>query len=224
MGTETQTEVTRIGQNIANTYAVLKALGADMPMEQNSDNLAQTAGSAKAVLYSKQSLAKEQKAQARANIEAVSIVVQNDSNNLVPTAINSNGEIYNGCGYKNGIRLNSSGEIVELYNACVTGFIPHVKDSTLVIEGARSEITYHGHYIATYNEAFELTLVETMYNLIENAKGTISYTDDNLRVFEIDTSKFTTQKYVTAFSNAKYIRVSMNPCLGEDAKVSVKEG
>ena len=63
-----QTQIDRIEQNVANTYAVLEALGADIPAEQNSDNLARTAGSAKAVLYSEQSLSEVQKVQARTNI------------------------------------------------------------------------------------------------------------------------------------------------------------
>lgn len=65
-----QTQIDRIGQNVANTYAVLSALGADMPTEQNTDNLAETAGSAKAVLYSEQTLTEEQQTQARENIGA----------------------------------------------------------------------------------------------------------------------------------------------------------
>ena len=67
-----QSEISRITQNVANTYAVLGALGADLPEEQNSDNLAATAGTAKALLYSEQSLTEEQQAQARENIGAVS--------------------------------------------------------------------------------------------------------------------------------------------------------
>ena len=60
--------IDRITQNVKNTYAVLLGLGADIPDEQNSDNLAATAGTTKAVLYSEQTLAEEQKAQARNNI------------------------------------------------------------------------------------------------------------------------------------------------------------
>lgn len=63
-----QTQIDRINQNVASTYAVLAALGADLPAEQTSDNLAQTAGTTKAVLYSPQTLTDEQKAQARTNI------------------------------------------------------------------------------------------------------------------------------------------------------------
>lgn len=46
-----QSQIDRINQNVANTYAVLKALGAVIPTEQTSDNLATTAGTAKMVLY-----------------------------------------------------------------------------------------------------------------------------------------------------------------------------
>ena len=67
-----QTEIDRIAQNVASAYAVLKALGATMPTEQTSENLAATAGTAKAVLYSAQSLGEAQKLQARKNIGAIS--------------------------------------------------------------------------------------------------------------------------------------------------------
>ena len=62
--------IDRIAQSIANAYAVLKALGAEMPSEQNADNLASTAGTAKVVLYSSQTLTDAQKSQARGNIGA----------------------------------------------------------------------------------------------------------------------------------------------------------
>lgn len=67
-----QNEIDRITQNVVNTYAVLGALGAELPEEQNSDNLATTAGTTKALLYSEQSLTEEQQSQARENIGAVS--------------------------------------------------------------------------------------------------------------------------------------------------------
>ena len=53
--------IDRIKQNIANVYAVLTALGADLPDEQNSDNLATTAGTAKVLLFIKQVLTDAQK-------------------------------------------------------------------------------------------------------------------------------------------------------------------
>lgn len=65
-----QSEIDRIEQNVANTYTALSDLGADMPTPKNSDNLAQTVGDVKAVLYMEQTLTEEQQAQARANIGA----------------------------------------------------------------------------------------------------------------------------------------------------------
>ena len=65
-------EIDRIQQNIANTYAVLSALGAETPTEATSDNLATTAGNVKVVRYDAQTLTDAQKTQARTNIGAAS--------------------------------------------------------------------------------------------------------------------------------------------------------
>lgn len=70
-----QSEINRINQNVAATYSVLSEAGAAMPASANTDNLAATAAGIKAVLYGKaQSLTDAQKAQARANIGAISEV------------------------------------------------------------------------------------------------------------------------------------------------------
>lgn len=65
-------EIDRIQQNIANTYAVLSALGADTPTEATSDNLPTTAGNVKVVRYDAQTLTDSEKSQARTNIGAAS--------------------------------------------------------------------------------------------------------------------------------------------------------
>ena len=77
-----QTEINRISQNVANTYAVLEAMGCEMPSEQNSDNLAPTAGTSKVVRYDAQTLTEAQKTQARKNIGVPTQTSQltNDSN------------------------------------------------------------------------------------------------------------------------------------------------
>lgn len=67
-----QTEIDRINGNIADTYDTLSTLGAEMPAQQNSDNLAATAAGVAAVLYTQQTLTEEQQAQARENIGAAS--------------------------------------------------------------------------------------------------------------------------------------------------------
>ena len=67
-----QTEIERIKSNVANTYSALAEYGADMPEIQNSDALAETTGTVKAVLFQAQTLTDDQKAQARANIGCTS--------------------------------------------------------------------------------------------------------------------------------------------------------
>lgn len=102
-----QSQIDRIEQNVANTYAVLKGLGADMPSEQNSDNLPETAGTTKAVLYSAQNLTKAQKTQARENIGAVS---QADVSEVVTDEINA---VFGVNGDDTSDEINA-GDIVEL--------------------------------------------------------------------------------------------------------------
>ena len=69
-----QSQIDRINENVANTYSLLDEVGADIPEIQNTNNLPDTVSSIKAVLYGKeQVLTDEQKAQARENINAVSI-------------------------------------------------------------------------------------------------------------------------------------------------------
>ena len=63
-----ENQIERINQNISNTYTELEALGADAPDNKNSDNLAATVQSVKAILYTNQDLTEDQKEQARKNI------------------------------------------------------------------------------------------------------------------------------------------------------------
>ena len=77
-----QYELDRIGQNIANTYAVLEALGCDIPEEQTSDNLSAAAGTSKIVKYAEQTLTDEQKEQARVNIGAAKVTYDETTKTL----------------------------------------------------------------------------------------------------------------------------------------------
>ena len=64
-------EIDRINTNVANTYSALEGAGADMPAQQNTDNLPETVLTIKAVRYDAQTLTDAQKAQARENIGAI---------------------------------------------------------------------------------------------------------------------------------------------------------
>lgn len=73
-----------------------------------------------------------------ASASAVVTVTQDTPSytNLVPTSITPQGEIYEGVGYKDGIRISSSGSESAQAGATTTGFIPCVLGDTIRIAGA----------------------------------------------------------------------------------------
>ena len=76
--------------------------------------------------------------------------------NLVPTSIDTDGSIYNGCGYKDNSRLSSGGSIKEQSNTCASGLIPATNGEPIRITGCYWNInrqygdtyTYIGFYDA----------------------------------------------------------------------------
>lgn len=79
-----ESEITRIQENVTDTYSTLSELGADMPETQNTENLASTATTIKALLYTEQSLTEEQQLQARENI-GIDLLTAVDSTSLTAT-------------------------------------------------------------------------------------------------------------------------------------------
>lgn len=61
--------------------------------------------------------------------------------NLVPTSIDSDGSIFNGCGYINGCRVRSSGATVEFPNAAATGYIPVMAGDTVRFKGGNWSVS-----------------------------------------------------------------------------------
>ena len=89
-------KINRIAENVSNTYDVLSDMGATMPTEENSDNLAGTAASISAVLYGKaQNLSEEQKEQARNNIGALGSGEMGDISDVVFITVEDIDEICN---------------------------------------------------------------------------------------------------------------------------------
>lgn len=72
MSTQTQSELDRIVSNVAAAYTAAAEQGADIPAQQNTDNLAETIGAIKSVKFTAQTLTDAQQAQARKNIGAAS--------------------------------------------------------------------------------------------------------------------------------------------------------
>lgn len=84
--------------------------------------------------------------------------------NVISESIDTNGDIYNGIGYKLGTRLNSQGTETASNNAGVTGFIPveigdvvRLKNFSLI--GA-SGVTHSTDYIGFYDSSFSKLLCQ----------------------------------------------------------------
>lgn len=146
------------------------------------------------------------------------IIVNDEYENLVPNATSAYGGVYYGCGYQNGVWLNSSGAIETSRQSCITGFIPYSNGSVITIKGSKGKAEQGGQYIATYDDSFALIGISEIQTLLSATNGTYTTDEKNLYEFVIDTSAYTK---TTMFDNATYIRISLNPCEGEDVIVSM---
>ena len=137
------------------------------------------------------------------------------SGNLVRTSIGTDKKTYNnGLGYKDGYRLNSSGQEVAITNGngSITGFIDiddvvFDKDK-LYVKGIKWDNSYPGNcYIAFYDSSFEVVTNGTQ-------KGSVS--EANFRAIASD--KLTSEGNINGWyfasswgldlSTAKYMRIS----------------
>jgi hypothetical protein len=142
------------------------------------------------------------------------IIVEDGYTNLVPKATDSAGNIYRGCGYANGYRLTSSGGMSAQDNTCVSGFMPYTHGSTIRIVGSCGDaLSYGGQYVGLYNANYQLIKME----YASDVNATWEPRADGLWEMTIDTSK------MSAWSSAKYFRVSCVMCVGSDMVVTVNE-
>lgn len=147
------------------------------------------------------------------------IAVVKGYTNLVPLSINTLGAIYNGCGYLNNYRLNSSGAIVSSNNVAVSGFMLYTHGSKIHVVGSTSEsaLSAGGQYIAVYDSGFNVIAVAYPSSLVNSGIATWSVKNDGRYELVVDTSK------LSAWANATYFRVSCTWCVGENMEVAVNE-
>ena len=75
--------------------------------------------------------------------------------NQVPISIGTDKNIFNGSGYQNGYRLNSSGLTKEQTNSTVTGFIPAKSGDVIRIKGYKWYDTSNSlNYLCAYDSSF----------------------------------------------------------------------
>lgn len=154
--------------------------------------------------------------------------------NQVPISTDTDGSIFNGVGYKENVRLSSSGGISSsAQNGSVTtGFIPWYGDTTyLRMKGVEWLSAYaSGHYYIIPYDANKKPMGGGGQYLssAEYSGGSMTHIVTVTRDANgVETVKFsetygTTNTYLQAFRNAKYIRITAHG-KGADMIVTINE-
>lgn len=144
--------------------------------------------------------------------------------NLVSTAINPDGSIYNGVGYKENYRLSSSGNESSQTGACVTGYIPFKHGDVIRAVGSTGSASNVGMYIGFYNSSFEKVVVEYISALAtESQGGSYIQRDNGLYESTVNTGHFGSGNLYENLIKSSYIRVSLNPCVGSNMIVTINQ-
>lgn len=106
--------------------------------------------------------------------------------NQVPISTDADGNVYNGTGYKDGYRINSSGAEAELSGFTATGFIPFTKGQTIRIGGEGITYAEYGCMVMFYDlNKVVLTDTGIAYDKVGNTTyGT--WSTENNSVFCLD--------------------------------------
>ena len=149
--------------------------------------------------------------------------------NLIPTSIDTSGNIYNNSGYKAGTYINNADGLTEVDNPShwCTGLIPIKKGDVVRIKYVFDKTTYNDdnlYYYSSlcfYNEDKSLNRFKYLKDFLNNnfISGSYEWSGTN---FE-GTLTFTFDGTSSMFNNAKYIRVS-DTYLGssENVQTSIK--
>lgn len=127
--------------------------------------------------------------------------------NLVATSTDSSGNLFNGTGYKNGYRLNSSGNESDNGPSTISGFIEYSVGDIIRTKGDVQGNPQAYIYISIYNANKTHIKSFQMYQLTNNSK--ITYLDGTYgwSVNTSDTGSTTANSY---FTQGKYIRFCLN--------------
>lgn len=127
--------------------------------------------------------------------------------NRVTTAIDTDGSVYNGKGYKTGYRLNSSGAETEASDGIVSGFIPYGAQVVRVRTSGDLGLTQGGNYLAMYDSTFQKIYAASFGSLVDNG-ATFAATDDGYCVLTVDPTAITNATYQGYLETTAYIRCS----------------
>lgn len=76
--------------------------------------------------------------------------------NLVPHSIDTDGSLYNRCGYINGYRLNSTGELQKAPTTVTSGFIPCIATSVIRLAGIGWLVSGVYQYLTYFDKNFNM--------------------------------------------------------------------
>lgn len=141
--------------------------------------------------------------------------------NQVPVSINTDGTIYNGTGYKEGYRLNSSGTETATAGCVASGFIPYNGEVIRVWGATKENVGSTGNYIGMYDSSFAKINVLSGSNAV--SYGAAWGALDGKYMLTVDPDVLTNEAAKTALSNAAYIRVSIANGTGKDFVATLDE-
>lgn len=152
--------------------------------------------------------------------------------NWVPLSTDTDGSIYNGVGYKDNVRLSSSGGISGSAQAgsATTGFIPFGGDTDIIrIKGAEWLGTYAstgGHYYINFYDANKKFLTGLAASAYDNGGWThvivITCDDKGVTTFDFNENYGTTNAFLNDVREASYFRLNAYG-KGADLIVAVNE-
>ena len=159
-------------------------------------------------------------------------VWQRPAKNWVPLSTDTDGSIYNGKGYKDNVRLSSSGGVSGSAQAgsATTGFIPFGGDTDIIrIKGAEWLGTYAstgGHYYINFYDANKKFLTGLAASAYANQSLThvivITCDDKGVTTFDFNENYGDTNAFLNDVREASYFRINAYG-KGADLIVTVNE-
>lgn len=150
--------------------------------------------------------------------------------NQVPISTDTDGSIFNGVGFKENVRLSSSGGISgSAQNGSVTtGFIPFYGDTTIIkmkdVEWLNTTANYGGHYYINFYDSNKKFLTYCASQNVSDAAHVVTVTRDSngIETVVFNESYGTTNVFLQAVRKAKYIRITARG-KGADMIVTINE-
>lgn len=152
--------------------------------------------------------------------------------NQVPISTDTDGSIFNGVGYKENVRLSSSGGISSsAQNGSVTtGFIPWYGDTTVLrlrgVEWLNAFVKYGGHhYFSFYDSNKKLMVYVSSHNYNGGSWShvmTVTRDNNDVETVVFNTEYGNTNSFLNGVRQASFVRITAHG-KGADFIVTINE-